>query len=61
MAAEFGITALKARKLLLTAGVYSTALSRQIAELQSKKMKLEKIMNATGYRERGEIISDYAK
>ena len=48
MAAEFGITALKARKLLITAGVYSTALSRQIAELQSRKMKLEQIMSATG-------------
>ena len=48
VAAEFGITVLKARKLLITAGVYSTALSRQIAELQSKKMKLEQIMSATG-------------
>ena len=48
VAAEFGITALKARKLLITAGVYSTALSRQIAELQSKKMRLEQIMSATG-------------
>ena len=47
VAAEFGITALKARKLLITAGVYSTALSRQIAELQSKKMKMEQIMSAT--------------
>ena len=48
VAAEFGISALKARKLLITAGVYSTALSRQIAELQSKKMRLEQIMSATG-------------
>ena len=48
VAAEFCITALKARKLLITAGVYSTALSRRIAELQSKKMKLEQIMSATG-------------
>ena len=48
VAAEFGITALKARKLLITAGVYSTALSRRIAELRSKKMELEQIMNATG-------------
>ena len=48
MAAEFGITALKARKLLITAGVYSTALSRQIAELRSEEMKLEQIMSATG-------------
>ncbi len=30
VAAEFEITALKARKLLITSGVYSTALSRQI-------------------------------
>ena len=48
VAAEFGITALKARKLLLTAGVYSTALSRQIKELHSKKMKIAQIMSATG-------------
>ena len=48
VAAEFGITALKARKLLITAGVYSTALSRQIKELHSKKMKIEQIMSATG-------------
>lgn len=48
VATEFGITALKARKLLITAGVYSTALSRQVAELQSKKAKLEQIMSATG-------------
>ena len=48
VAAEFGITALKARKMLITAGVYSTALSRQIAELQSKKRKVEQIMSATG-------------
>ena len=40
VAAEFGITALKARKLLITAGVYSTALSRQIKELHSKSMKM---------------------
>ena len=48
VAVEFGITALKARKLLITAGVYSTALSRQIKELHSKKMKIEQIMSTTG-------------
>ena len=48
VAAEFGITALKARKLLITAGVYSTALSRQIKELHSRKMKIEQNMSATG-------------
>lgn len=35
VAAEFGITALKARKLLITAGVYSTHLSRMIMELHT--------------------------
>ena len=48
VAAEFGITALKARKLLITAGVYSTALSRRIKELHSRKMKMDQIMSATG-------------
>ena len=33
VATEFGITALKARKLLITAGVYSTALSRQVDQI----------------------------
>lgn len=40
VAAEFGITALKARKLLITAGVYSTALSRRIAELAAAGYKI---------------------
>lgn len=48
VAAEFGITALKARKLLITAGVYSTALSRQISQLHVAGMKIEQIMSATG-------------
>lgn len=48
VAAEFGITALKARKLLITAGVYSTALSRQVAELHAGGMEISQIMNATG-------------
>lgn len=48
VAAEFGITALKARKLLITAGVYSTALSRQIKELHKTGMKIEQIMELTG-------------
>ena len=47
VAAEFGITALKARKLLITAGVYSTALSRQIAELHSDGAKIEQMMKIT--------------
>ena len=46
-AAEFGITALKARKLLITAGVYSTALSCQIAKLYSNGAKIEQMMKIT--------------
>ncbi len=48
VAAEFGITALKARKLLITSGVYSTALSRQITELHTRGAKLDQIMKSTG-------------
>ena len=48
VAAEFGITALKARKLLITAGVYSTALSRQVAELCAGGVEISQIMKITG-------------
>ena len=48
VAAEFGITSLKARKLLITAGVYSTALSRQIAEIHSDGAKIKQMMKITG-------------
>lgn len=48
VAAEFGITALKARKLLITAGVYSTALSCQIAELHAGGVEISRIMKLTG-------------
>lgn len=48
VAAEFGITALKARKLLITAGVYSTALSRKVAELYTAGVDIGQIMSATG-------------
>ena len=48
VAAEFGITALKARKLLITAGMYSTVLSRQIAKLHFDGAKIEQIMKITG-------------
>ena len=48
VAAEFGITALKARKLLITAGEYSTALSRQVAELHDGGTKVDQIMKITG-------------
>lgn len=48
VAAEFNITALKARKLLITAGVYSTTLSRQVVELHASEMKINQIMTLTG-------------
>lgn len=48
VAAEFGITSLKTRKLLITAGVYSTSLSRQIAELAAGGYKIEQMMKETG-------------
>lgn len=48
VAAEFEITALKARKLLITAGVYSTALSRQVAELNAGGTEVDQIMKITG-------------
>lgn len=48
VATEFGITALKARKLLITAGVYSTALSRQVAELHDGGVEISQIMKTTG-------------
>ena len=48
VAAEFGMTALKARKLLITAGVYSTALSRQVAELHASGVEISRIMKLTG-------------
>ena len=48
VAAEFGITALKARKLLITAGVYSTAVSRQVAELYAGGTRIDQIMKITG-------------
>lgn len=47
VAAEFGITALKARKLLITSGVYSTALSRQITELHVGGVEISRIMKLT--------------
>ena len=48
VATEFGITALKARKLLITAGVYSTALSRQVAELHASGVEISRIMKLIG-------------
>lgn len=45
---EFEITALKARKLLITASVYSTFLSRKIAEMKRGGADISEIMLITG-------------
>lgn len=44
VAAEFSITALKSRKLLITASVYSTTLSHQVAELYAGSVEISRIM-----------------
>lgn len=48
VAAEFDITALKARKLLITAGVYSTQISRTVQEMSRSGAQIEQIMSVTG-------------
>ena len=48
VAAEFGITAMKARKLLITAGVYSTGLSRKIQSLYSSGRSISEIQSIMG-------------
>lgn len=48
VATEFGITALKARKLLITAGVYSTEMSRRVVKLRAEGYDLNQMMEATG-------------
>lgn len=45
---EFGISIPKARKLLITAGVYSTETSRAVADLSAAGKSLEAIMVETG-------------
>lgn len=42
-AALFGITSLKARKILITAGVYSTAVSREVQDLYRRGRSVAKI------------------
>jgi len=48
VAAEFGITAMKARKLLITAGVYSTEISREIQNLYASGKKIPEIQSILG-------------
>ena len=48
VAESLGISKPKARKLLITAGYYSTALSRQIQELKCEGLCISEIMDRTG-------------
>lgn len=48
VAAEFGITAMKARKLLITAGAYSTEMSRKIQYLYANGKKIPEIQSIVG-------------
>jgi hypothetical protein len=50
VAAEFNITVIKTRKILITAGYYSTVASRKIAELSSQGLSVQEIMEATGLK-----------
>lgn len=45
---RFGITIIKARKLLITAGLYSTDISRKVQSLLEQDMDIQQIMAETG-------------
>lgn len=45
---EFGITLMKTRKILITAGVYHTENSDQINSMREQGMSIPEIMKATG-------------
>lgn len=47
VAAEFGITILKARKILITAGVYTTVTSREVQQLAEEGLTIPEIMKRT--------------
>lgn len=50
VANHFGITLIKARKLLITGGKYSTWLSREVQELYAKGMSIQEIIRKTGLK-----------
>ena len=50
VAAEFNITVMKARKLLITGGLYSTSLSRKVQELNDQGLTAAQIMEQTGLK-----------
>ena len=50
VAERFDITVMKARKLLITGGLYSTSLSRRIQELHAQGMTVAQITEETGLK-----------
>ena len=50
VADHFGITLIKARKLLITGGKYSTWLSREVQELYASGMSIQEIIRKTGLK-----------
>lgn len=50
VANEFDITLMKARKLLITAGVYHTEISDEVNELKAEGKSIEQIMELTGLK-----------
>jgi hypothetical protein len=50
VAEEFNITVMKARKLLITGGLYSTVLSRRVQELHAQGLTVVQITEKTGLK-----------
>lgn len=50
VADEFDITVMKARKLLITGGLYSTSLSRKVQELHAQGLTVAQITEETGLK-----------
>jgi hypothetical protein len=50
VAEEFNITVMKARKLLITGGLYSTSLSRKVQELHAQGLTVAQITEKTGLK-----------
>lgn len=50
VAEEFDITAMKARKLMITGGLYSTSLSRRVQELHEQGLSVAQITEKTGLK-----------
>ena len=50
VAEKFGITVMKARKILITGGLYSTTISRRVQALHAEGKTTEEIMKLTGLR-----------